>query len=119
MAHKFYKHQGILECEVYSVKNSELEKKMRIKEQNERLGIENDEDDEEDVYGEPIKMVLDFNQMGGICFFTPNKSEIYEEGNFVEGTYVEFESDLNFVLLIEFDTFKNIYYEYKGIINGN
>ena len=114
MEYNFLKEHGILECYAYSIKNSELEKKLRQKEQNERLGIEDDEDNE-DVYGEPIKMVIDFDALGGIGFFTPNKVEIYEEGNFVEGTYVEFNADLNFVLLIDFENFKTIYYKYKRV----
>jgi hypothetical protein len=64
-------------------------------------------------------MVLDFNSNGGISFFTPNKAEIYEEGNFTDATHVEFEDDLDFVLLVSFEEFKKIYYEYKGIVDGN
>jgi len=118
MEYKFYAQYGILECYVYSVKNSEIEKQIKQKEEQQKLGITYDIEDEK-IYGEPIKMVLNLNSNGGISFFTPNKAEIYEEGNIVDATHVEFESELDFVLLMKFEEFKKIYYEYKGIINGN
>ena len=112
MKHKFFKEHGVLECYVYSVKNSEIEEKIKNKE---KYGIEGDDE----IYGQPIKMVLDFNSMGGVMFFAPNKVELYEEGNFVEGVHIEFANEVDIVLLIEFETFKDIYYEYKGITDGN
>ena len=112
MKHKFFKKQGVLKCYAYSVKNSDIEEKIKNKE---KYGIEGDDK----IYGQPIKMVLDFNSMGGVMFFTPNKVELYEEGNFVEGVHVEFADEVDIVLLIEFETFKDIYYEYKGITDGN
>ena len=118
MEHKFYAQQGILQCYAYSVKNSEIEKQLKQKEEQEKLGIAFDVEDEK-IYGEPMQMVLDFNSNGGISFFTPNKAEIYEEGNFTDATHVEFEGDLDFVLLVSFEEFKKIYYEYKGIVDGN
>lgn len=118
MKHKFFKDQGILECYAYSVKNSEIEKKILEKEQNEKLGIV-DSEEETKIYGEPIKMVVDFRSLGDPMFFTPNKIEIYEEGNFVDGVHIEFGEDTDFVFLIDFEEFKKIYYEYKGITNGS
>ena len=44
---------------------------------------------------------------------------MYEEGTFEDATHVEFEDDLDFVLLVSFEEFKKIYYEYKGIVDGN
>lgn len=119
MEYKLHKEQGILECYVYSIKNSEIEKQIKQKEENERLGIISDEDEEEKIYGEPIEIVINLNSAGGISFFTPNKVELYEEGNFTNGVHVEFKENLDFVLLIEFKEFKKLYLEYKGITNGN
>lgn len=115
MEYKFYKEQGVLVCNAYSVKNSEIEKKRKLQEEKERLGISSDYDDDEKVYGEPIKMVIDFHALGNPIFFTPNKVELFEEENFVEGVYVEFGGDLDFVFLISFEEFKKLYFEYKGI----
>jgi len=119
MEYKLYKEQGILECYVYSVKNSELEKKLLQKQQNEKLGIESDFEEDDKIYGEPIQMVIDFKALGDPIFFTPNKVELFEEENFVDGVHIEFGEDLDFVFLISFEEFKKLYYEYKGIINGN
>ena len=64
-------------------------------------------------------MVIDFKCLGDPNFFTPNKIEIYEEGNFVEGVHIDFKEDVDFVFLIEFEEFKKMYLEYKGITDGN
>ena len=119
MEHKLYKEQGILECYVYSIKNSEIEKQLKQKAENERLGITSDEDEEEKIYGESIEIVINLNSNGGVSFFTPNKVELFEEGNSVDGVHVEFKDDLDFVFLISFEEFKKLYFEYKGITNGN
>jgi len=119
MEYRLYKEQGILQCYVYSIKNSEIEKQLKQKEENERLGITSDEDEQEKIYGEPIEIVIDLNSNGGISFFTPNKVELYEKDNFVDGVHVEFKDDLDFVFLISFKEFKKIYYEYKEITNAS
>ena len=54
MEYKLYKEQGILECYAYSVKNSELEKKLLQKQQNEKLGIESDFEEDFDVEFESV-----------------------------------------------------------------
>lgn len=118
MNYKLYLPQGILECYVYSVKNSEIEKQLNQKAESERLGIIINRDDEERIYGEPVKIVIDLNSNGGISFFTRNRVELYEKDNFVDAVYVEFKNDLDFVLLINFKEFKKLYFEYKGINNG-
>lgn len=112
MKHKFFKDQGILECYAYSVKNSDIEEKIKNKE---KYGIEGDEK----IYGQPIRMVLDLDALGDVMFFTPNKIELYEEGNFEEAIHVEFGKDVDVVLLLTFEEFQNIYYQYKGITDGN
>lgn len=120
MKYKFYKEQGILECYVYSIKNADIEKKILEDKQNEKLGIDiDDENAENKIYGEPIEMVVNFKELGDPIFFTPNKVELYEEFNFEEGIHVEFSKDLDFVFLISFEEFKELYFEYKGITNGN
>ena len=111
MKYKFFKKQGVLKCYAYSVKNSDIEEKIKNKE---KYGIEDDK-----IYGQPIEMVLDFDLLEGVMFFTPNKVELYEEGNFEEGVHVEFGKDVDMVLLIDFETFQNIYYDYKGITDGD
>jgi len=115
MKYKFHKEEGILECFVYSIKHSELEKARKKREQNERLGIEtsfNEYDEEEKLYGEPIEIVLNLNAFGGIGYFTPNKVEMYEENNFHDGVYLEFIHDIDFVILMSFKEFKEIYLDF-------
>lgn len=118
MQHKLHLSQGLLECYVYSVKNSEIEKKIHEQQQKEKLGIDSGDDDEK-IYGEPIEMIIDLKSLGDPIFFTPNKVELFEEGNFVDAIHVEFKNDLDFVFLITFKDFKKLYYDYKGISNGN
>jgi len=118
MKYKFHAKQGVLECYVYSIKNSEIEKKLQEQRKNEELGISSS-DEEEKIYGEPIEIVIDLTTNGGVAFFTPNKVELFEEANFVEGVHVEFENGSDFVFLMGHKDFKNIYYEYKGIDNGS
>lgn len=113
MEHKFYKEQGVLKCFAYSIKSSEVEKKIKNKE---KFG---EDFEDEEIYGEPIQMVLDFKQLGSPLFFTPNKVELYEEGNFENGVHVEFMESLDFVLLISFIEFEKLYYDYKDISNGS
>jgi len=112
MEHKLHKEAGILECYAYSVKNSDIEEKIKNKE---KYGI----DDNDKVYGQPIQMVLNIEKLGDVSFFTPNKVELYEEGNFEDGTHIEFSEEVDMVLLISFDEFKKLYFDYKGITNGN
>jgi len=108
--YKLHKKEGILECYVYSIKNSDLLKKED--DLNERLGIPSIK---EKIYGVPAKIVIDINNLGGIIYFIPNKIEIYEEGNFTEGIYIEFKDNLDFIVLIPFEEFKELYFDYVNL----
>jgi hypothetical protein len=102
-----HKEHGILECHVYSIKNSDLLKKED--DISERLGIPSVK---EKIYGVPAKIVINIKNLEEIIYFIPNKIEIYEEGNFVEGTHIEFKDNLDFIVLIPFEEFKELYFDY-------
>lgn len=99
---------GIFQGFVYAVNNAEIGEAI---EKKERFG---DMIATEKVYGRPIPIVMDFNLLGGITYFTPNTVEVYEEGNNVSGVHVEFASEADFVLIVEFEDFKeNVYKPYR------
>lgn len=109
--YKLHKIEGVLECQLYSIENSQMDNESRM----ESLGIYN----KSKVHGQPINAVIDLKALGEIMFFLPNRIEIYEDFNFVDATSVEFGENLSLVILIPFEDFKRIYLEYKGITDGN
>ena len=97
---------GVLECTLYSLKSQDAEKDEYMKEV---LNIRKADDE---IFGTPIKGVVNFKSMGEISYFIPNEAEIIEKDNFVNSTMVEFGNGLSLVFLIDFDDFKTIYYDY-------
>ena len=103
-SHKFIKEANVIECYVYAIKNSPNSGESLT----ERLGVQIDEK----VYGEPMKVVMNLKSLGEPLYFMPNKVEIYQEDNFIEGTFIAFPNEYDFILLVSFTDFKKIYYDY-------
>lgn len=106
-----HKEEGILECKVYSIENSLIAKK----EQMDIMGISDVK-----LYGRAINAIINFNALGDVLFFIPNKVEIDEGGDYEEivnfqATYVEFKEELTFIIMMPFEEFKKLYFDYKNI----
>ena len=90
--YKLHKEAGVLECQLYSVENSQMDNESRM----ESLGIYN----KSKVHGQPINAVIDLKALGEIMFFLPNRIEIYEDFNFVDAT----KKDIDRSTKLEFGT---------------
>lgn len=103
---------GVLECYVYAIKYSDLTKADTDKERYESLGLPVPSDDEEDIIGEAKKILIDLSLIGGISYFHEDEVRLSEDET-TNATLVQFKDGLQFVLIISFNDFKDLYYTYK------
>lgn len=111
----FFEDINVLQCYTYAVsikRNKEDAQLKRI------LGNE-EEDEEEDYVGEPKEVFLDFDKLGGVLYFHEAEADLYEKGNEAKVTFVEFTIGLNFMLLIPYKEFTEIFLKYKKNLNKN
>lgn len=109
--HSFNEETGVFECYTYAIKKKNQEESEKQKNYFRELGIENESEDAE-VYGEPIKTILNFNMFGGVLYFNEDKVELFEKDNFVETTSVVFVNEYKFIFLMSFAEFKKIHETY-------
>lgn len=113
--YKFYKEYNALTCFTYAVKKSEQKEDKELK----RLIGKDEEDEEEDVIGEPKQVTLDFDKLDGIMYFHEAEADLFEKGNETKVTFVEFGVGLNFLILIPYKEFNELYFEYKNNLKEN
>jgi hypothetical protein len=103
-------NKGILECETLSLQYSKIAEHEKFMKKAESMGIEVEE--QEELYPDSTRAVLNFAALGDIMFFNETEVELYEKDNFTPATFLQFKSDFEIVVLVPFEEFKKIYYEY-------
>lgn len=112
--YKLDKNTGILECYLRAVKISALQELEKRRQRDEDLGLNNTDDDEPELEGEPKNIVINIKELGGIMYFHENEA-IMESDIEVPGTFVEFKEGLTFILLIPYNEFKQLYYDFMDV----
>ena len=111
MTKNYNLHKNFLECETLSLEYSKVAEHERSVKKMEKMGIDA-EDEENELYPDTTRAVLNLTALGEITFFNETEVQISEKDNFVKASFLEFKSGFEIVVLIAFEEFKQIYYDY-------
>lgn len=112
-----YYGNGIMEVSVTSYKNQDLIEYEKISQKYAEMNIPIDL--ESSIVTQATKCILDFNELDGIKMFMNNVVDLGEDKIPTNCTVVEFGNELSITLVIDYEEFKKIFFEYKDSKNAS